>query len=181
MLIIFIISCLVSLVVIGYVIYSRVVKMSKLRKDLELARKTLESYEENVKLMQKGWTLKFSEIELIEQIGVGSCGTIFKGKLRGSIQVAIKVIEVEKEETWVQIRKDDPEIGLMTRCRHPRLVMFLGYGVIPNQGHFIVRIYHCSSVGVRFYVEHHTGTRIHELRESGFKIMAIWPFRRRND
>ena len=148
MLIIFIISCLVSLVVIGYVIHSRVVKMSKLRKDLELARKTLESYEENVKLMQKGWTLKFSEIELIEQIGVGSCGTIFKGKLRGSIQVAIKVIEVEKEETWVQIRKDDPEIGLMTRCRHPRLVMFLGYGVIPNQGHFIVRIYHCSSVGV---------------------------------
>ena len=106
---------------------------------------------------------------------------VFVGKLRDSMKVAIKVIEVEKEETWVQIRKDDPEIGLMTRCRHPRLVMFLGYGVIPNQGHFIVRIYHCSSVGVRFYVEHHTGTRIHELRESGFKIMAIWPFRRRND
>eukprot|EP00938_MAST-03A_sp_MAST-3A-sp1_P001648 g1648.t1 len=151
-LIIFIISCLVSLVVIGYVIYSRVVKMSKLRKDLELARKTLESYEENVKLMQKGWTLKFSEIELIEQIGVGSCGTIFKGKLRGSIQVAIKVIEVEKEETWVQIRKDDPEIGLMTRCRHPRLVMFLGYGVIPNQGHFIVLEYmSCGSLDSKLW------------------------------
>ena len=95
------------------------------------------------------------------------------------MKVAIKVIEVEKEETWVQIRKDDPEIGLMTRCRHPRLVMFLGYGVIPNQGHFIVRI-HCSSVDIKKTHSHsNTGTRIHELRESGFKIMAIWPFWRR--
>jgi hypothetical protein len=97
------------------------------------------------------------------------------------MKVAIKVIEVEKEETWVQIRKDDPEIGLMTRCRHPRLVMFLGYGVIPNQGHFIVRT-HCSSVDMKqkFPLQPpNTGTRVHELRESGFKIMAIWPFWRR--
>jgi hypothetical protein len=73
---ILIVSCLLSLVFIGYVIWSRHVKMSRIRKDLELARKTLESYEENVKLMQKGWTLKFSEIKLGKKIGEGGCGSV---------------------------------------------------------------------------------------------------------
>lgn len=143
---------LILFVALGYMYWSRVVKISNIQKDLEVARELLKSQEDNVKLMQKGWTLKFSEIKLGKEIGEGGCGKVYKGRLRDSMQVAIKVIEVDKEENWVQIRKDDPEVALMTKCRHPRVVMFLGYGIIPNQGHFIVLEYmSCGSLDSKLW------------------------------
>jgi len=141
------------LLVVAYFVRSRYLKMSQISKDLKLVRESLRTQEQNLKLLQKGWNLKFSEIQLKKLIGEGGCGKVYIGILRSSMQVAVKVMEVEETENWVKVRDDDPEVGLMTRCRHPRLVMFLGYGILPkHRGHFLVLEYmSCGSLDQKLW------------------------------
>eukprot|EP00939_MAST-03C_sp_MAST-3C-sp1_P003841 g3841.t1 len=76
-------------------------------------------------LLQHGWVLKSSEVSLASKIGFGSAGEVWRGKLRNSLDVAVKLLEGSENDDALDSNK---EISLLRLCRYPKLVLFLGYG-----------------------------------------------------
>eukprot|EP00930_Biecheleria_cincta_P035505 TRINITY_DN24419_c0_g1_i2.p1 TRINITY_DN24419_c0_g1~~TRINITY_DN24419_c0_g1_i2.p1 ORF type:complete len:732 (-),score=149.73 TRINITY_DN24419_c0_g1_i2:37-2232(-) len=57
------------------------------------------------------------------RLGSGGCGTVFRGTLEEGIDVAVKVIDLPVGGGF------EEEVRLLSRCRHPNLVMLLGFAV----------------------------------------------------
>jgi len=70
-----------------------------------------------------------------KQLASGAFGEVWRGVLRGVYEVAIKKIFETSSE--LDILKD-PEIKILQRVRHPRLVMFLGCGRMQTGEVFLV-------------------------------------------
>ena len=68
-----------------------------------------------------------------KKIGVGASGEVYFARLRSSLDVATKIFKTSSDDHY-----SDNEIAAMRRCRHPRLVMFLGHGRINKESMFIV-------------------------------------------
>ncbi|KAH7294162.1 hypothetical protein KP509_28G059000 [Ceratopteris richardii] len=68
--------------------------------------------------------IAWEDLTLGEQIGQGSCGTVFHGLWYGS-DVAVKVFTEQEysQELLADFRK---EVALMKRLRHPNIVLFMG-------------------------------------------------------
>ncbi|GAB6031135.1 hypothetical protein CHUAL_014209 [Chamberlinius hualienensis] len=68
------------------------------------------------------WEIDPSELTLLEELGSGQFGVVRKGKWRGSIDVAVKIM---KEGT---MSEDDfiDEAKVMTKLQHPNLVQLYG-------------------------------------------------------
>ena len=84
-------------------------------------------------LLAQGWKLKWNELKLGKKIGVGASGEVYSARLRGSLDVATKVFKTKSDDHY-----SENEIAAMRRCRHPRLVMFLGHGRVNKDSMFIV-------------------------------------------
>jgi len=54
-------------------------------------------------------------------LGSGASGTVYRGRLREGTEVAVKVIEVPVYGSF------EEEVRLLSRCRHPNVVMLLGF------------------------------------------------------
>ncbi|KAH7281925.1 hypothetical protein KP509_35G003600 [Ceratopteris richardii] len=74
--------------------------------------------------------IPWEDLALGEQIGQGSCGTVFHGLWLGS-DVAIKVFTEQEysQELLLDFRK---EVALMKRLRHPNIVLFMGAVTSPD-------------------------------------------------
>lgn len=64
-------------------------------------------------------TGSFSEAR---RLGGGAAGTVYKGTLQEGIDVAVKLIEEPVGGGF------EDEVRLLSRCRHPNVVMLLGFG-----------------------------------------------------
>lgn len=79
------------------------------------------------------WEIDPSEIDLSQgqRIGVGSYGEVFKGVWRGT-EVAIKRF-LEQNLSPATVRDFRAEVSIMSRLRHPNVVLFMGAVVQPSQ------------------------------------------------
>lgn len=68
------------------------------------------------------WEIDPRSIELLDRLGEGSFGTVFRGRYRGTI-VAVKVLN---QETDVALGDFRTEIGTLKKISHPNAVQFLG-------------------------------------------------------
>lgn len=68
--------------------------------------------------------IPWEEFTLGEQIGQGSCGTVYHGLWYGS-DVAVKVF-TEQEYSTELLDEFRREVALMKRLRHPNIVLFMG-------------------------------------------------------
>lgn len=75
--------------------------------------------------------IKFEEIEIMEKIGGGCFGSVYKGKCRGQI-VAVKQLHKQNldSKTLEDFRK---EVDIMTQMRHPNVVLFMGACTEPGK------------------------------------------------
>ena len=87
--------------------------------------KTIKKQELQLERMRGAWFIDQNDITLIEPIGRGVAGIVYKGRMNHTNwDVAIKVaFDSGDIETG-----DDAEISFLRQCRHSRLVMFLGCG-----------------------------------------------------
>eukprot|EP00250_Pteridium_aquilinum_P012080 c20498_g1_i1 orf=127-2451(+) len=78
--------------------------------------------------------IAWEDLTIREQVGQGSCGTVYHGLWYGS-DVAVKVFTEQEysQELLLDFRK---EVALMKRLRHPNIVLFMG--VVTSPAHLSI-------------------------------------------
>lgn len=81
------------------------------------------------------------------KLGAGSAGEVYRGCLRGGTEVAVKVV------CGAGLRSFAAEVEVLSRFRHPNLVILLGWGQKgPDRTKFLVyELLQCGSVSQRLY------------------------------
>ncbi|MCD7446189.1 hypothetical protein HAX54_045246 [Datura stramonium] len=98
--------------------------MSRLEKVIESSRilnKPLLPFDE--------WNIDFSEITIGARVGIGFFGEVFRGIWNGT-EVAVKVF-LEQDLTEENIEDFANEISILSRIRHPNVILFLGACTTP--------------------------------------------------
>jgi hypothetical protein len=76
-----------------------------------------------------GWILDYDELELLERIGVGSFGDVYRGIYRGT-EVATK--KLRGDLTVDGLQEFLNEMAVMCELRHPNVLLFMGACVEPK-------------------------------------------------
>ncbi|KAI7733957.1 hypothetical protein M8C21_031963 [Ambrosia artemisiifolia] len=75
------------------------------------------------------WNIDYSELTIGSRVGIGFFGEVFRGTWNG-IEVAIKVL-LEQDVTAENIEDFCNEISILSRLRHPNVILFLGACTTP--------------------------------------------------
>eukprot|EP00027_Filamoeba_sp_ATCC50430_P001883 CAMPEP_0168562038 /NCGR_PEP_ID=MMETSP0413-20121227/11911_1 /TAXON_ID=136452 /ORGANISM="Filamoeba nolandi, Strain NC-AS-23-1" /LENGTH=647 /DNA_ID=CAMNT_0008593441 /DNA_START=121 /DNA_END=2064 /DNA_ORIENTATION=- len=75
-------------------------------------------------------TLNFSELQIVEKIGSGSFGKVYKG-LYGTTEVAIKVLKELPNDD--QMKEFNTEVQMLINARSPYVIKFFGTAQDPNK------------------------------------------------
>ncbi|KAM3362123.1 serine/threonine-protein kinase EDR1 isoform X1 [Capsicum galapagoense] len=75
------------------------------------------------------WNIDFSEISIGARVGIGFFGEVFRGIWNGT-EVAVKVF-LEQDLTEENIEDFANEISILSRIRHPNVILFLGACTTP--------------------------------------------------
>ncbi|XP_049404071.1 probable serine/threonine-protein kinase SIS8 [Solanum stenotomum] len=105
------------------------------------------------------WNIDFSELTVGTRVGIGFFGEVFRGKWNGT-EVAIKVF-LEQDLTAENMEDFCNEISILSRLRHPNVILFLGACANPP---------HLSMVTE--YME--MGSLYHLIHVSGQKNRLSW-------
>lgn len=100
------------------------------------------------------WNIEFSELTVGSRVGIGFFGEVFRGTWNG-IEVAIKVL-LEQEVTAENIEDFCNEISILSRLRHPNVILFLGACTTPP--HFSL-ITEYMDKGSLYYLVHVSGLK----------------------
>jgi len=70
------------------------------------------------------WVIDFNEIQLGNQLGMGSYGVVYKGRWKG-VDVAVKKFVKQKldESHMLEFRA---EMAFLSECHHPNIILFIG-------------------------------------------------------
>jgi len=79
--------------------------------------------------------IPFSEVKMTQKLGEGTFGVVYKGDWRGS-SVAVKVMKMQNvtEQALLEFRK---ELNILSRLRHPNVVLLMGACTSPPNLCFI--------------------------------------------
>ena len=88
--------------------------------------------------LAEGWLLQWQDVKLESQLARGGYGEVWRGRYRGRWDVAVKkMFDTDNIDTLA----DESEIHFLQRARHPRLVLFMGAGRMPDRNLFLVLEY----------------------------------------
>ena len=113
---------------------------SEVERHVELSnmqRQLLKAKSRDIELLASAWRIDERDVQFRERIASGSFGEVYRGTLKRRYDVAVKVMFDVDDDI------DNDEINFLRRCRHPRLVMFLGCGKRESGDVFVVLEY-CS-------------------------------------
>ncbi|KAI7727802.1 hypothetical protein M8C21_005940 [Ambrosia artemisiifolia] len=100
------------------------------------------------------WNIDYSELTVGSRVGIGFFGEVFRGTWNG-IEVAIKVL-LEQEVTAENIEDFCNEISILSRLRHPNVILFIGACTTPP--HFSL-ITEYMDMGSLYYLVHVSGLK----------------------
>ncbi|KAL0442651.1 UNVERIFIED_CONTAM: putative serine/threonine-protein kinase SIS8 [Sesamum latifolium] len=123
--------------------------MSTFNKVLEsskILRKPLLPFEE--------WNIDFSELTIGTRVGIGFFGEVFRGSWNG-LEVGIKVF-LEQDLTVENIEDFCNEISILSRIRHPNVILFLGACTTPPRLSIVTEY---MEMGSLYYLIHASGLK----------------------
>ncbi|CAK8536310.1 unnamed protein product [Lathyrus sativus] len=118
--------------------------------------KVLESQMYNNKplLPYEGWSIDFSELTVGTRVGIGFFGEVFRGIWNGT-DVAIKVF-LEQDLTAENMEDFCNEISILSRLRHPNVILFLGACTKPPRLSMVTEY---MEMGSLYYLIHLSGQK----------------------
>ncbi|KAL8136741.1 LOW QUALITY PROTEIN: hypothetical protein V2J09_002742 [Rumex salicifolius] len=119
-------------------------------------KKILECYSEDNKplLPYPEWNIDFSELSVGTRVGIGFFGEVFRGVWNGT-EVAIKVF-LEQDLTSENMEDFCNEISILSRIRHPNVILFLGACTKPPRLSMITEY---MEMGSLYYLIHLSGQK----------------------
>ncbi|KAH3756853.1 protein kinase [Pelomyxa schiedti] len=110
------------------------VEMEKRQEALKKKEEHLEAQRRVDQLARGGqkpnWQIEYSEIELLNQIGEGGFGKVFRGRWRGT-EVAVKTLKGGEDASVQEVAVFSKEVSILRSLHHPQLVLFLGACLSP--------------------------------------------------
>jgi serine/threonine protein kinase len=118
--------------------------------------KVLESQMFNNKplLPYEAWNIDFSELTVGTRVGIGFFGEVFRGIWNGT-DVAIKVF-LEQDLTAENMEDFCNEISILSRLRHPNVILFLGACTKPPRLSMVTEY---MEMGSLYYLIHLSGQK----------------------
>ncbi|XP_022739433.1 serine/threonine-protein kinase EDR1-like isoform X2 [Durio zibethinus] len=118
--------------------------------------KILESpmFNNNPLLPYPEWNIDFSELTVGTRVGIGFFGEVFRGVWNGT-DVAIKVF-LEQDLTAENMEDFCNEISILSRLRHPNVILFLGACTKPPQLSMITEY---MEMGSLYFLIHLSGQK----------------------
>ncbi|KAL2475187.1 Mitogen activated protein kinase kinase kinase-related [Abeliophyllum distichum] len=100
------------------------------------------------------WNIDFSEITIGTRVGIGFFGEVFCGTWNG-LEVGIKVF-LEQELTVENVEDFCNEISILSRIRHPNVILFLGACTNPPRLSLVTEY---MEMGSLYYLIHASGLK----------------------
>ncbi|CAI9782067.1 unnamed protein product [Fraxinus pennsylvanica] len=100
------------------------------------------------------WNIDFSEITIGTRVGIGFFGEVFCGNWNG-LEVGIKVF-LEQELTVENVEDFCNEISILSRIRHPNVILFLGACTKPPRLSLVTEY---MEMGSLYYLIHASGLK----------------------
>ncbi|XP_014756709.1 serine/threonine-protein kinase EDR1 isoform X1 [Brachypodium distachyon] len=100
------------------------------------------------------WHIEFSEITVGTRVGIGFFGEVFRGVWNGT-DVAIKVF-LEQDLTMENMEDFCNEISILSRLRHPNVILFLGACMKPPHLSLVTEY---MEMGSLYYLIHTSGNK----------------------
>ncbi|RDX76900.1 putative serine/threonine-protein kinase SIS8 [Mucuna pruriens] len=100
------------------------------------------------------WNIDFSELTVGTRVGIGFFGEVFRGIWNGT-DVAIKVF-LEQDLTAENMEDFCNEISILSRLRHPNVILFLGACTKPPRLSMVTEY---MEMGSLFYLIHVSGQK----------------------
>ncbi|KAL3678467.1 hypothetical protein R1sor_021423 [Riccia sorocarpa] len=122
------------------------------------------------------WQIDYNELRIDVRVGIGSFGEVFRGMWRGT-EVAIKRL-LEQDLTEENTADFCNEISLLSRLRHPNVILFMGACTTPPYLSMVTEYMHLGSL---YSLVHTTGQgkklsyrrRLKMLRDICRGLMAL--------
>ncbi|KAH6793011.1 Mitogen activated protein kinase kinase like protein [Perilla frutescens var. hirtella] len=100
------------------------------------------------------WNIDFSELIIGVRVGIGFFGEVFRGTWNG-LEVGIKVF-LEQDPTAENIEDFCNEISILSRIRHPNVILFLGACTTPPRLSLVTEY---MEMGSLYYLIHASGLK----------------------
>ncbi|KAL0363468.1 UNVERIFIED_CONTAM: putative serine/threonine-protein kinase SIS8 [Sesamum calycinum] len=100
------------------------------------------------------WNIDFSELTIGTRVGIGFFGEVFRGSWNG-LEVGIKVF-LEQDLTVENIEDFCNEISILSRIRHPNVILFLGACTTPPRLSIVTEY---MEMGSLYYLIHASGLK----------------------
>ncbi|XP_068664747.1 probable serine/threonine-protein kinase SIS8 isoform X2 [Aristolochia californica] len=100
------------------------------------------------------WNIDFSELTVGTRVGIGSFGEVFRGIWNGT-DVAIKIF-LEQDLTAENMEDFCNEISILSRLRHPNVILFLGACTQPPHLSMVTEY---MEMGSLYYLIHMSGQK----------------------
>ncbi|KAG1335252.1 serine/threonine-protein kinase EDR1 [Cocos nucifera] len=100
------------------------------------------------------WNIEFSELTVGTRVGIGFFGEVFRGIWNGT-DVAIKVF-LEQDLTAENMEDFCNEISILSRLRHPNVILFLGACMRPPHLSMVTEY---MELGSLYYLIHSSGQK----------------------
>lgn len=100
------------------------------------------------------WNIDFSEITIGTRVGIGFFGEVFRGTWNG-LEVGIKVF-LEQDLTVENIEDFCNEISILSRIRHPNVILFLGACTKPPRLSVVTEY---MEMGSLYFLMHSSGLK----------------------
>ncbi|KAK0589151.1 hypothetical protein LWI29_010361 [Acer saccharum] len=131
----------------GYMVNAELVSTwNKVLESPMFQNKPLLAYEE--------WSIDFSELTVGTRVGIGFFGEVFRGIWNGT-EVAIKVF-LEQDLTAENMEDFCNEISILSRLRHPNVILFLGACAKPPRLSMVTEY---MEMGSLYYLIHLSGQK----------------------